>query len=298
MKNKFILLMLAVIGASHLAVLGNDIVVPRLSVKQITLSNGVKLEYAEQGPANGTPVIFLHGYTDSWHSFQSVLPHLPPNIHAFAISQRGHGNSDRPLSGYAMKDFAGDVADFMKQLKISPAIIVGHSMGGLVAQQFVLDYPQLSKALVIVSSAAQFRASEAASGLAAVVNGFNNDPVDSSFVKEFQQSTITKPIDPVYFDTLVAESRKVPSHVWKAALNAIMSVDFTDRLATITQPVLIVWGDEDGICLLKDEETFLQHLPKARLLTYKGIGHALHWEDPARFAKDLLAFAQLHGLVK
>lgn len=296
MKNKFILLTLAVY-ACNLAVLGNDIVVPRLSVKQITLSNGVKLEYAEQGPANGTPVIFLHGYTDSWHSFQSVLPYLPSNIHAYAISQRGHGDSDRPLTGYAMSDFAADVADFMKQLKIGPAIIVGHSMGGLIAQQFVLDHPQLSGALVIVSSAPQFRASEAASGLAAVVSGFN-DPVDSSFVKEFQQSTITKPIDKNYFDTLVAESRKVPAYVWKAALNGIMSVDFTERLSTIRQPVLILWGNEDGICLQKDQESFLQHLPTARLITYKGIGHALHWEEPARFAKDLLAFAQLHGLIK
>ena len=168
MKNKLFFLTL-VIFAGSFAAFANDVLVPRLSVKQITLSNGVKLEYAEQGTANGTPVIFLHGYTDSWHSFQSVLPYLPSNVHAYALSQRGHGDSDRPSTDYAMSDFAADVADFMKQLKIGPAIIVGHSMGGLIAQQFVLDHPQLSKALVIVSSAPQFKASEAASGLAAAL---------------------------------------------------------------------------------------------------------------------------------
>lgn len=76
-----------------------------LTLKTAKLSNGVRLQYAEQGSFSGTPVIFLHGITDSWHSFESVLALLPGNIHAFAISQRGHGDSDRPLAGYTPKIF-------------------------------------------------------------------------------------------------------------------------------------------------------------------------------------------------
>jgi pimeloyl-ACP methyl ester carboxylesterase len=71
-----------------------------MDIKTIQLSSQVTLEYVEQGMASGTVLICLHGYTDSWKSFALVLPLLSENMHAFALSQRGHGNSDRPSEGY------------------------------------------------------------------------------------------------------------------------------------------------------------------------------------------------------
>ena len=145
----------------------------------------------------GTPVIFLHGLSDSWHSFESVLALLPHNIHAFAISERGHGNSDRPLAGYTMKDFAGDVAEFIKMQNLKSAYIVGHSMSGLVAQQFALDYPQLTKGVVLISSDAFFNDNPG-------MPEFYQESlrlegaIDKKFMDEFQKSTLSKPINPDY----------------------------------------------------------------------------------------------------
>lgn len=62
-------------------------------VKTIELPNRVKLQYVEQGDSSGVPVILLHGITDSWRSFEPVLPHLSASVRAFAVSQRGHGDS-------------------------------------------------------------------------------------------------------------------------------------------------------------------------------------------------------------
>ena len=81
-----------------------------MTVARLNLATGVTLEYVERGDPDGTPVIFLHGVTDSWRSFEHVLPHLPPSIRAIAITQRGHGDSSRPDAGYAYGDFAADVA--------------------------------------------------------------------------------------------------------------------------------------------------------------------------------------------
>jgi non-heme chloroperoxidase len=305
MKNKITAVILLTLCISTLSACGNDpagstpeTIVPRLSVKHITLSNGVKLEYAEQGLATGTPVIFIHGFTDSWHSFQSVLPHLPSSVHAYAISLRGHGDSDRPLEGYATADFAADIADFIKQLKIGPAIIVGHSMGGIIAQRLVLDHPQLVKALVIGSSSPLFVKNEGSEGMMAALNSFTTPNVDSSFARQFQESTIVKPVDKTYVDTLVAESCKVPTHVWKAAFTTtIMATNYVDDLKKITQPVLIVWGDKDVICVRHDQDLFTSNIKQAKLVVYNGTGHSLHWEEPARFANDLLAFGQVNGLI-
>lgn len=74
----------------------------------VSLSTGMRIEYVEQGQAaaDGVPAIFLHGVTDSWRSFEVVLPLLPPSLHALVLSQRGHGDSSRPTSGYRLVDMS------------------------------------------------------------------------------------------------------------------------------------------------------------------------------------------------
>lgn len=98
----------------------------KFNIKSIELPHRLKLEYVEQGDRNGVPVIFLHGITDSWRSFELVLPHVPKSVRAFALSQRGHGESERPQSDYHPRDFADDVAAFMDALELKRAVIVGH----------------------------------------------------------------------------------------------------------------------------------------------------------------------------
>ncbi|MBC7850555.1 MAG: alpha/beta hydrolase [Chitinophagaceae bacterium] len=257
--------------------------------KTIELSNNVKLNYVEQGNRLGVPVIFLHGYTDSWHSFDYVLNHLPKKYHAFAISLRGHGNSDRTLTGYQPEGLAADVASFVKQLNLGPVIIVGHSMGGVIAQRFVLDYPLLAKSMVIVSSAANFTDNEPVKEFNSIVQKFDQ-PVDSAFAAEFQSSTIVHPISSKYFNTVVNESRKVPVHVWKSALAELIKANYTNELSKINIPTLIVWGEKDSFCQRKEQDELLKSIRGAKLLIYPGTGHALHWEQPERFVKDLENF--------
>ncbi|HKG95645.1 MAG TPA: alpha/beta fold hydrolase, partial [Gemmatimonadaceae bacterium] len=79
----------------------------------VRLPTGVRLRYAEQGDPSGHPIILLHGYSDSWFSYSGVLPLLPERYHVYALDLRGHGESDRPAAGYAMRDLAADVVAFM-----------------------------------------------------------------------------------------------------------------------------------------------------------------------------------------
>jgi pimeloyl-ACP methyl ester carboxylesterase len=77
------------------------------------LATGLQVRYAEQGNPTGAAIIFLHAYADSWFSYSRVLPLLPPEYHAFAFDQRGHGDSDKPGCCYTADDFAADVDAFM-----------------------------------------------------------------------------------------------------------------------------------------------------------------------------------------
>ena len=88
----------------------------RSEIQTAELATGVTLEYTEQGDPSGVPVLLLHGLSDSRRSFERVLPHLPASIRALAVTQRGHGDSGKPESGYTADDFAADAAAFMDAL--------------------------------------------------------------------------------------------------------------------------------------------------------------------------------------
>ncbi len=256
----------------------------------IQLSTGVNLEYVERGDATGSVVIFLHGLSDSWHSYEKVLPLLPESIHAFAITHRGHGNSSKPQSGYHPKDLAADVAAFIQQKKLGSAIIVGHSMSGIIAQQFALDYPKLLKGLVIICSDPVIKRNPGIPEFYAEVEKMQV-AFERSFMVDFQKATLAKPIDSAYFNLLVDESMKIPVTALKAAFKGLMDVDYVDQLKNIKVPVLILWGDADSFFQRDGQELLRKNISHAKYITYKRAGHALHWEEPARVARDILMFA-------
>jgi pimeloyl-ACP methyl ester carboxylesterase len=234
--------------------------------------------------------LLLHGVTDSWRSFEWVLPHLPTSIRAFAVTQRGHGDSGRPAAGYRTRDFAADVAAFADALGLGPVLVVGHSMGSTNAMRFAIDHPGRIRGLVLVGAFASYRRNTAVVTLWESAVSQLTDPVDPAFVREFQESTLAQPVPPLYVDAVVKESLKVPARVWRAAFEGFLEDDFTGELGTITTPTLVVWGTRDSICSRADQEALLAAIVSARLVVYENAGHALHWEEPERFAADLVEF--------
>ena len=167
------------------------------------LSTGVRLLYAEQGDPSGEAIVFLHGYSDSWYSFSRVLPLLSPSYHAFALTQRGHGDSDKPQCCYTPDDFAADVNAFMEAVGIDEATLVGASTGALFAQRVALSYPRRVSRLVLIAAQTPAHKLEALSGLREEVRALE-DPVPPEFVREFQESTIYHPVPQEFLDTAVS----------------------------------------------------------------------------------------------
>jgi pimeloyl-ACP methyl ester carboxylesterase len=259
-------------------------------MKSVVLRNGVRIPYVEQGNDDGVPLILLHGYTDSWRSFEPVLPLLPRSIHAFAPTQRGHGDADRPESGYAPEDFAADIAAFMDCVGIQSAVIAGHSMGGPIAQRFAIDHPGRTLGLVLMGSIMTLRGNAGmeefwASGVSKLA-----DPIAPEFAREFQLSTMAHPAPAAFLDTVVQESLKVPARVWRAAFDGMLKIDLSKDLRTISAPTLILWGDRDSVTPASEQDALADAIPGSRIVVYPGIGHALHWDDPDRAAADVATF--------
>jgi len=255
-------------------------------VKTVTVSTGVTLPYIESGDPKGVPVIFLHGLGDSHRSFEPVFETLPKRMRAIAVTQRGHGDASRPAEDYRPEDMAADVEAFMDALVIPPAVIVGHSMGSLVARTFVHARPQRAMGIVLIGALAAWNNSPVMQELWNAVDCLG-EPVPEDFVREFQMSTLAMAVPDAFFEMVVDESLKLPGYVWRAATAGLIERDRSFTASGSLLPALIVWGDRDTFATRKDQTVLWTGLKNSVLSVYVGTGHAVHWEMPVRFAADL-----------
>jgi pimeloyl-ACP methyl ester carboxylesterase len=256
----------------------------------IKLPSGITLHYAVQGPPGGTPVVLLHGIGDSWRSYELVLPHLPERYRVVAVTFRGHGWSDRPDSGYRREDYAADVSQLLGALDLRNVTLVGHSLGSFVAQEVAAAGGGRVDRLVLVGSAAGGVREEGIRTEARKAFEQVQDPMDAVFARDFQASTAHRPLPAVFFETMAAEIRRVPARVWKEAAGSITSGAPYEKVRAIQARTLLIWGDRDALMSRADQDDLVARIPGAKLLVYRDTGHAPHWEQPERFARDLAAF--------
>ena len=247
----------------------------------------VRLPYVEHGDPAGIPVVMLHGYSDSWRSFELLLQELPEEIHAFAITQRGHGDADRPAAGYRPEDYAADLLAFLDARGIAEAVVVGHSGGSYTARRFAADHPERTLGVVLIGAFAQFAGNPDVDELADVVWQLT-DPVDPAFVRGFQEACVARPLPDGFLDGIVAESLKLPARVWQAYLRGLLQ---SEPPGALTVPGLVLWGDQDAFTTARDQEALLAAIPGSRLVTYPGTNHCPHWERPVASAAEIAAFA-------
>ncbi len=260
--------------------------VPATSFGPVRLASGIKLNVAMQGPANGPAVVMLHGYSDSWFSFSRVMPLLPPEIRVVVPDLRGHGDSERPLLGYRVTDFANDVVQLLDALEIPKAVLVGHSMGSFVARKAYELAPSRISRLVLVGAGPDTQ-TEVFTELYAEVSALA-DPVDEDFVRAFQMSTVCAPVPEPFMAAVVANSRRMPARIWKAALQGM--IEDQVRLVHPEVRTLVVGGREDAIFSSTEQMVLARQFPRGELHLIDGIGHTLHWEQPSTFVSALIRF--------
>jgi len=264
----------------------------RPSFGSVQLATGVRMHFAESGDRSGEVVIMLHGYSDSWFSFSRVIPLLPPRFHVYALDQRGHGRTEQPESGYLMSDRAADVIAFMDAKQDQRATIVGHSMGSVMARQVVARAPDRVTRLVLVGSPTGFEHLAGMVELRAAVQSLR-DPVPVEFVREFQYGTIHHPVPKEFMDEAIRAGLRLPARVWRALIDGMFPTPTGTAMGTTSAPTLVMWGEREAVVPRSELEALTAQFPTASVAVYAETGHALHWERPAQFAKDLETFLSL-----
>jgi non-heme chloroperoxidase len=254
----------------------------------VALGNGVRLRYAHRGPATGPAIVLLHGYSDSSFSFSRIMPLLPPDRRVIAPDLRGHGDSDKPASGYRMADLAGDVIEMLDALDVPSAVIVGHSMGSFVAQALVEKAPRLVSGLVLLGSA-PVAVNDTIKMLRSAVDELT-DPVDIGFVRDFQYGSIAQPVPYAFMQTAIATSMRLPAAIWRQLIKGMM--EYEPQMPRSSVRVLVIGGAQDSVFSVKEQAALAQQYPFARLRLFDDAGHSLHWEQPEAFVRALLAFVR------
>ena len=165
-------------------------------------------------------------------------------------------------------------------------------MGATNAERLAIDHPERISGLVLAGTFAGYRSNPMVLELWESTVSTLTDPFDPGLVREFQESTLAQPVPGSFLETVVSESLKVPARVWRAAFEGFLEDDVAHEIGKIRAPTLIVWGERDALVKRSDQDALLSAIPGSRLVACAGAGHALHWEEPKRFAEDLGAFVR------
>jgi pimeloyl-ACP methyl ester carboxylesterase len=167
-------------------------------------------------------------------------------------------------------------------------------MGSGVALRHAIDHPERTLGLVLVGASPTMGATAAARAFWDSTVSKLTDPIDPEFVRAMTESVLAQPVPPAFLDAAVQDGLKVPTFVWKAAVESRWRLegDYSAELGEITAPTLIVWGDRDARYPRSEQDALTSAIAGSRLLVYQGAGHLLHWEEPQRFASDLLTFVE------
>lgn len=120
-----------------------------------TIANGVRLHYVEAGPADGPPVLLLHGFPDFWYSWREQIPALAEaGYRVLAPDMRGYNRSEKPhgVEAYRLETLAADVAAFLEASEADPAAVVGHDWGGVVAWEVARTHPEAVDRLAVLNA--------------------------------------------------------------------------------------------------------------------------------------------------
>lgn len=199
---------------------------------------------------------------------------------------RGHGDSERPQAGYRIADMADDVIRLMDALNVPKAVLIGHSMGSFVVRKAFELAPDRVSRLVLVGGALTCD-NDGIRDLQRVVNELT-DPVDETFVREFQMSTIAVPVPQPFLEAVIANSRRMPARIWKAVIQGL--IEFEPTVLRPQVRALVLGGREDAVFSRTEQMVLARQFPRGELHLMDGVGHTLHWEQPAMFVSALTRF--------
>ena len=252
---------------------------------------GVSLAYTLSGA--GPNIVLLHGWCCNRRFWREQIAALEKDHRVLALDFRGHGDSEAPAGGYTIARLADDVSDAMAALGVSPATVVGHSMGGIVAQDLVLMHPDQVVGLVLVTTLAADPERNLISRR--IARDATCDGFETALVRHFP-GWFTPDSDAELMGWTKAEVLRVPAQIALALVADYQDIDYRPRLNEVRVPTLVLSASADTSTPEARSEELATSIPDATLVTVPGSGHFVQLERPTEVNEALRSFLTKHRL--
>lgn len=236
----------------------------------------------------GRPVILLHGWLESWGLWQETMDFLGDSYRTYAIDFWGFGESDKRRESFTVPDFVTLVNDFMEQLGIKHAPLVGHSMGGTVSLSVAINHPSRVSKVVVIGSPIEGSSLSLLLKLASI---------------RTIASIVYRMMDALKFGIRVAAPVITRESQWPAmihrdlnqvtlesfllSISSLRQTNLTHQLAPIYQPVMGMYGDRDVIVNPNQWSLLNSYIQRVRIERFRKAGHFIMLDEPNQFKSIL-----------
>jgi pimeloyl-ACP methyl ester carboxylesterase len=264
----------------------------------VTLPGGDRLQVRQDGPASAPTIVLLHGFAGSLHWWQNEVPLLDSRYHVVRFDLLGHGGSAKPSGGYSMEHQAQLVDEALHQLGVRRALIVGHSMGGLVATALATRDPSLAAGVALVDSPPTTSAGKlpftARLGFVPVLGeALRSTFITNGEVKSALQSAFAPhyPVPPQFITDFWHMTYTSYTQSHSADSGYLQRQPLAARLSALGLPVLAIYGAQDSIVSPTAMREDYATIPHVQVVAIAGAGHSPMVEKPYATAQSLLPFA-------
>lgn len=268
--------------------------------------NVIDIGPTQAGEPAGGPVVFVHGLSGSWQNWLENIPNFARRRRVVAMDLPGFGASPMPTETISITGYGRTVEALLDTLEIDAACVVGNSMGGFVAAETALQFPQRVERLVLVAAAglssvdmrndrqlaALRRVEFAVTAYAGWLASRSDLVARRRRLRRALLSLVARYPERLPAPLAAEQLRGSGTPGFIDALDALTGYPIRERLGEIRCPTLIVHGTHDRLVPRRDADEFEHLIPSARKLIYADTGHVPMLERPARFNADLEAFLE------
>lgn len=255
--------------------------------------NDINLFYEVQG--EGEPLLLIYGLAGRGNGWKLQIEALSPHFRVITFDNRGVGETDQPDEQYSLAQMADDAAGLLDALGIQSAFVFGISMGGMIAQEFVLRHPQKVRKLALGCTHCGIK--QCVPSPAWVTEIFKSLPGKSreQVVRDctpINYSPHTQQHNPQLIESFVplfVENRQ-RLHAYLRQINAIYAFDAYDRLPQINTPTLVLAGKDDVLVPPANSKIIAERIPGAQLIELPEAGHLFFIEKADDVNRTLLDF--------
>ena len=246
------------------------------------ITNQGSVHYEVYG--RGRPVILLHGWLESWGLWQETMDFLGDSYRTYAIDFWGFGESDKKRESFTVPDFVILVNDFMEQLGIKHAPLVGHSMGGTVSLSVAIHHPQRVSKIVVIGSPIEGSSLSVLLKLASIRTIANLVYRMMAALKigiRLAAPIITR--ESQWPAMIYRDLNQVTLESFLLSISSLRQTDLTPQLAPIYQPVMGMYGDRDVIVNPNQWNLLDANLQRVRIERFRRAGHFIMLDEPHQF---------------